>query len=349
MKNMLYFNHINTIGGVETFFYMLAKKYHDWDITVYYKTGDWKQILRLNQYAHVRQYQGEVIECDKAFFNYNTDIIDNVKANEYIEIIHADFVALNKIMNYKPNVHPKIDKYIAVSQIASDSFYELTGIKPEVCYNPLILDTPKKVLHLITASRLTREKGRDRMIKLANALDNAKIPYLWTVFTNDTNVINNPNIVYMKPRLDITDYIADADFLVQLSDTEAYSYSIIESLSLGTPVIVTPLPVLKEMRVDDTNSIIIDFDMQDIPVDKIYKGLPTFEYKSNKDRWDELMAKGKTTKKKEDVKTTVSVKPIKRYFDLQFNKIMTTADGAFEVTQERAETLLSLGLVKIVQ
>jgi glycosyltransferase involved in cell wall biosynthesis len=46
----------------------------------------------------------------------------------------------------------------------------------------------------------------------------------------------------MTPRLDIRDYIADADYLVQLSDTEAWSYSVLESLSLGTPVITTPIP-----------------------------------------------------------------------------------------------------------
>ena len=33
MKNAFYFQHINTIGGVETFFYELAKKYYPklWD------------------------------------------------------------------------------------------------------------------------------------------------------------------------------------------------------------------------------------------------------------------------------------------------------------------------------
>ena len=49
-------------------------------------------------------------------------------------------------------------------------------------------------------------------------MDREKIPYIWTIFTNDKEVINHPNVCYMSPRLDISDYIADADYLVQLSD-----------------------------------------------------------------------------------------------------------------------------------
>jgi hypothetical protein len=43
----------------------------------------------------------------------------------------------------------------------------------------------------------------------------------------------------MQPELNIRNYIADADYTVQLSDTEAYCYTMIESLLLKTPVIVT--------------------------------------------------------------------------------------------------------------
>ena len=60
------------------------------------------------------------------------------------------------------------------------------------------------------------------MCQLANALDNSDIPYQWTIFTNDTNEerikqLDSPNVMYMPIRLDITPYIADADYLVQLS------------------------------------------------------------------------------------------------------------------------------------
>lgn len=350
MKNIFYFRHINEIGGVETMFYMLAKKYHDRDMTIFFTSGDPKQIARLRKYVRVRQhFKGEKIKCEKAFFNYNLDIIDDVEADEYVQVIHCDFKQYAKI-GVKPNINPKINKYIAVSHTAANAFEEITGIKPEVCYNPLLTEKPKKILHLITASRLTMEKGKDRMIKLADQLDAAGIPYIWTVFTNDTNAIRNPNVIFMKPRIDgITDFIADADYLVQLSDTEGYSYSIIESLSVGTPVIVTDLPVLTEMKVENgVNGFILPFDMNDIPIEKIYEGLQPFVYEANKDRWDKIMAKGKSTYKAEQ-KEKVTIKPVKKYFDLQMNRLVEASEQPFQVTRERAETLIALGVVKIIE
>lgn len=70
------------------------------------------------------------------------------------------------------------------------------------------------------------------MIFLSKLLDRENIPYIWYIFTDSGAVINNPNIIYMQPRLDIIDYIANADYLVQLSDCEAYCYSVVESLTV---------------------------------------------------------------------------------------------------------------------
>jgi glycosyltransferase involved in cell wall biosynthesis len=65
-------------------------------------------------------------------------------------------------------------------------------------------------------------------------------------------------------KLNIIDDIAQADFLIQLSDNEGYCYSIVEALNLGIPVVVTPIPVFKEIGLDDTNSITLDFDCSNV-------------------------------------------------------------------------------------
>jgi glycosyltransferase involved in cell wall biosynthesis len=65
-------------------------------------------------------------------------------------------------------------------------------------------------------------------------------------------------------KLNIVDEIAKADFLIQLSDNEGYCYSIVEALNLGVPVVVTPIPVFKEIGLDDTNSITLDFDCSNV-------------------------------------------------------------------------------------
>ena len=66
MKNVFYFHHLNVIGGVENMFYELAKKYQNWDITIYYGSGNIEQINRLKKFVQVKKYQtGEIIECEQ--------------------------------------------------------------------------------------------------------------------------------------------------------------------------------------------------------------------------------------------------------------------------------------------
>lgn len=330
--------------GIESFFYYLAKKYKDWDITVYYKIGDPKQIKRLKKYVRVKKYNGEKIICDKMFFNFNLEIIDNVEAKEYIQIAHGDY----KSMGIRPNTHPKITKQLGVSQLVCDTYKEVTGMKTELVYNPIELEKPKKVLNLISATRLTKEKGKERMIMLANMLDNAKIPYIWTIFTDDVKVIDNPNIAYMKPRLDIIDYIANADYLVQLSDNEGYCYSVVESLCVGTPVIVTKCPVFEELGViNGKNGFVIDFDMSNVDIEKIYKSVFKFEYKPKESNWDKFLEKGKSTYE-EEKKMKFKVKALINFDDLEEGKHRKIGDK-FECSKIRCDYLLEHKAIEVLE
>lgn len=337
MKNVFYFSNIKAIGGIETFFYQLARQYQKEDIVIYYKKGDPLQVERLNKYICTRQYQGETIKCERAFFCFNLEIIDKVQAKEYIQIIHGDYKALKIAL---PSSSPKITKYLGVSQVVCDTYKELTGKELELCYNPTFVPKPRKVLNLISATRLSKEKGKDRIVKLAELLDAANIPYIWTIFTDDKKVIDNPNIVYMKTRLDITDYIANADYLVQLSDSEGYCFSVIESLMLSTPVIVTDCPVYKELGLNEKNSFILDFDLQNVPIDKIYEGLPSFKYTPQKDSWDKYILKRN--------KDSVKVKTIKKYKDMELNRVNFPSEAPFYVRQDRAEELVAANVCEIV-
>lgn len=293
--NILYFDNINSVGGVESYFYYLAKKYNDYDITIVYSQGDEKQIRRLRELVRVKKFDGKRIKCKRAFFNYSKQIIDYIDAEEYIEVIH--YVPKE---HDKPIPHPKITRYLGVSQLVCDEFTRLTGKKCELAYNPVEIDKPKKVLKLISATRLTMEKGKKRMIKLAEALDKAKIPYIWLIFTNDTKAIDNPNIIYMKPTLNIVDYIVLSDYLVQLSDEESFSISINESLKLGVPIISTDLPILKELGIKNKeHGYILPFDMNNIPIQDIYNKIPKVKYNPPKDQWDKYLIHTKSTYKKE--------------------------------------------------
>ena len=339
-ENVFYFNHLNSIGGVEQFLYYLSKVYNNF--VVYYKSpdSDVHQISRLGDRVEIHKWNGERIKCKRIFLNYNPDIIDYVDAEEYIQIIHMNYKSQGRV----PRIHPKITKWCGVSKIACQEFEELTGKKCELLYNLVALDTPKKVLKLVSATRLTSEKGKNEMIMLGNVLNNFGIPYLWLVFTNDYNVIQNPNIVYMEPRLDITSFIKDADYLVQLSSSESFCFSVVEALMLGTGCIVRNLPIWEEIGLKDReNSFILNFDMSEIPVEEIYKGLKEFKYTPPKSDWGKYL----DDNGKYDPNKLVSVKCKKSYTDLEKNDFVTK-DTEYEVTEKRKNYLTDLNLVDII-
>ncbi len=338
--NVFYIPHFNIIGGIETYAYELAKKYHDKDITFVYSdnTSDRKQLSRIRKYCRVIKQpfdSKEKIKCKRLFVMYRCKI-DLFEADEVIQIIHADY----KAQKLTPNLDERIKEHYAVSEAVAKSYEEISGVKVGTCYNPLTIEKPKKILRLISATRLTKEKGKDRMIKLADELDKAGIPYQWLVFTNDSLPIPNENVIYMKPRLDIRDYIANSDYLVQLSDTEAFSYSVLESLCLGTPVIVTKIPSFIEMGVENgKNGYILDFNMQDIQIHQIYKNIPKFTFKPPKDIYDKLIIKEPSTYNGEEM---VQCRALKSYTDVELGKHIVKGHLLpCKITKQRAEELIN--------
>ena len=261
-----------------------------------------------------------------------------------MQIIHTD-----KKYNGKPiKLNSKIDRYIGVSKIVCKHFEELTGVKCELCYNPIFIEKPKKVLKLISATRLTAEKGKNRMIQFASGLEQAGIPYQWLIFTNDTTAIDNPNIVYKQPKMDIIDYIANADYLVQLSDQgEGYGYAPAEALSVGTPVIVTPCDSFLEIGVkNNENGFVVDFDMQNINYIDIYKKSLKFDFKAKEDNYKNILVKSKNTYK-EDLEKIVKIKVLDKFITKE-GKTVKLGD-IIEVNKVRAENLVERKLGEILE
>lgn len=347
ISNVYWVGNLNVIGGVETAIYELAKMFQDYDFVVYYNSIPSSQLKRLKQYVKCIKYKGELIKCKKFFCNYDISIIDNVEAKEYIEIVHCVF----KHNVLKPHTHEKITKYYAVGKEACDSFKEITGKECEVLHNPLQVDKPRKVLKLISATRLASDKGKlvQRMQRLVNELEIANIPYIWNIFTNGEHLIKGKGVVYLEPRIEIRDYIADADYLVQLSDTEAFCYSVLESLYLNTPVIVTPIPCFEEMGVKQgINSYILDFDMNNIPIYDIYKNIPKFSYQPLKNEWYDIIEKKKGNYK-EELQMKFKVKALINFNDLEENKERIANKSEWICSKERAEFLLEHKAIEIIE
>lgn len=344
LGNVFFLHHINQIGGVETFLYQIALKYgKTHDITIMYQTGDGEQVKRYSSLVRVLRWDGKSrFKCMKLFIGYATDICRFCEADEIYQIIHCDYQA----QQIKKPEAPEGTKYLAVCESIIPRNREWLKIEPELCYNPIMIPEERKILRLVSATRLTREKGKERMEALCDILHKADIPFIWTIFTDDVVKIQDNSVVYAPPRLDIIPFIRDADYLVQLSNTEAYSYSILEALCVGTPVIVTPLPLVKDMRIENgVNGWILPFDMTEVPVDKIYKGLSKFSYTPNEDRYGELLAEVRPDydREKEQI---VTVKHLQTYLDLELNQ-MCYAGDKHETKLPRARMLAFGGLVEI--
>ena len=346
INNIYWVGNLNVIGGVETFMFELAKQFQDYDFVIYYNNIPKNQLDRLQKYVRCVKYKGEKLKCRKFFCNYDISIIDNVEAEEYIEIIHCVF----KYNKLKPHAHDKITKYYAVGKEACESFKEITGKKCEVLHNILNIDKPNKILKLISATRIASDKGKivERMQKLVNEIEANDIPYQWLIFTNGQHLVNGKGIIYCQPNLDIRDFIAECDYLVQLSDTEAFCYSVLESLYLNTPVIVTPIPCFDEMGIQNReNGYILDFDMKEIPIFDIYNKIPKFNYQPLKNEWEDMIIKVKGNYK-EEKKMRFKVKALINFNDLEENKKRVVGEK-FECSKVRCDYLLEHKAIEIVE
>ena len=349
-SNIIYLNYINEIGGVETFVYEMVKKYKDLDIAVVYKQGNNKQLERLKKYCRCYKHNGEKIECDVAIINYDISIIDfiNEKAKIY-QVVHGDYE--NRAYTIEPPTHERIYKYITITNYLFDSFKKITKKENVIMsYNPLTLEDNKKLV-LFSATRLSPIKGKSRMIRLANELDRQGIDYIWYIFTNDEKAIPNENVIYMKPRLDVSYWLKQADYLVQLSDTEACSYSINEALYRNIPVIVTPLPYLKEIGVENgKNAYILEFDCSNIEdVVKNIQNIPKFEFKKLEDKYKDLLKESKSHYE-EDKKMKVKVKCVLKggYDDIKLKRHINENEE-YIVDFERANYLKDNNAVEILE
>ncbi len=346
-SNILYIKDITALGGVETWAYEIAKKYHDLDLAVVVKTIDFHQLQRLSKLAPVYRHTNQRIECDVAVINYDTSIIPYIDAKIGIyQTIHGDYE--NPAYHWASPTSPKIKEYICITDYLMDSVKRITGNKNlRLSYNPLTPDKVDKPLILLSATRLSPIKGLDRMKKLAKALDETGVNYVWFVFTNSRDRIDSHNVIYLENTLDTAKWYELADYVVQLSDTEACSYTIAEALFRNKPVIVTPLPYLEEIGVKDgKNAYVMEFDCSNI--DDIVKKIvdvPKFNFK----RWEDDYGNIFTDKKKVDVfGDKVEVVAVKVYYDMELKK-QIMAGTKMKVGTERAYFLAALGIVKITE
>lgn len=311
MKLILYHNNLLKFGGVDTFVYNFVKKMNKYfDILFLYTTADKNNLERIKKYVKTEQYNKDkkyicdICICASAWGQYPDSVI--AKSGRYIQMVHADYERAKEVGFYY-NKWQKTTEHVGVSDYVCKVFKQLYP-KENITRIYNILDEvqeTKPILKLISATRVSKEKGYERMLKLAQELKKANIRFRWTIFT-DLNLYNQKpfdleEIVYMKPSHDFFDYIKESDYGVQLSDTEGYSYFINECLEYGTPVICTDFPSVYESVENGKNGYILDMNLSNLDINKIVNNIPNnfvYKEKCKENDWIELLNKNEERKKK---------------------------------------------------
>ena len=342
---VLYCEYANKVGGISTFIYNFCKEMRQYyDIIFVYEKMDIMQLSRLIQVVPVRKWSKDLsIVCDYLIVNRITDKLkDNIIYKKSIQVIHC----CNQV---KLSIPEGRDILINVSQAAKDSWGEAS--EEGIVINNMLRSEARDMLFLVSATRVNAgDKGDNdrRFRKLARMLNEAHIPFIWLNFSDNQLPDPPEGFINMKPTLNVQDYIQKADYLVQLSDEEAYSYAILEALVNDTAVIATPFPSLfEEGFKDGKTGYAVPFDMN-FDVRKLLN-VPKFHFyydnESIIEKWRDLLGKGKKINPK--VEDCVVIKVIRPYRDIELNEELPKG-LELVMRRSRAEHVASLGLIEIV-
>lgn len=304
-----YYFHINTIGGVETaILNLIAKLKEHYNIIVAYSydNSSIDMLLKMSQHAEIVNILHKDIKADIVVYCSLYCQKGRIKAKKELRWVHGCI----DDMEVKLPKEPFIENYIAVGTVCKEQLDKQAHKESVLIYNelnPKIIELSKEPievtrskLNLVTVSRISPEKGFERMLKMSEMLKG--IDYNWVIVGNGYNKAYENTIKKKAPKqwqfVGAKDnpfpYIKNADWLVQLSDYEAFGYVMLESKVLGTPVITTDYTSAFEMINKPDYGMIIKKDLSDFDVNSLFSEKKfNFEYKSNINKWLELFEDGK--------------------------------------------------------
>lgn len=279
---IIWLSDIHFIGGVETVVYSFCQRFSkSYNILVLYVNGQPDQVSRISSVSNIELYdKNRTYQCNvlllESFWNTNPTTITS---NKTYQIIHADLDVLNMKVPTRPNL--KIDGFISVSETSKIGLLKSNNIDSIVLGNFLPdKKEVKKILHLISCTRTSKEKGYNRMLQLVGILRGAKIRFDWKIFGDvefyGCHRLNYPEVIHMPPDLDVMDYIVDADYGVQLSDHESFSCFVHECLQYNVPALVTDISAFKTMITNGVNGYKFNLDMSNVDPEQIYNNIPKF-------------------------------------------------------------------------
>ena len=337
---VLYMSDLYKIGGFMTFLLNFCKEMSDkYDITVVGKRCDNERLKQLLKMVRVDLSGQEIYADSLIMLSFRDELPSNIHAKKIIRMVHACKTSPEWFI-------PKdYNELLFVSDTSKRSF---NGDQKAAVVHNLINVDDKKHLLLISATRFPApDKGiiEDRMRILAKMLNDKGISFTWLNFA-DRPMENPPrNFHNVGVSYNMQGMIQKADYLVQLSDSECWSYSCLEALMLGTAIICTPFPSAYEMGiVDKVNAHIVPFDM-DFDAD-ILLDVPKFDYKYDneaiKKQWIDILGNSKPLHDYVP-EELVEVEILEGFRDMKLQKFWNRGERCMMTKQRADEILAKLG------
>lgn len=332
---VIYRSNLYKIGGFMTFLQNFCKALKDnYDITICGKKCDEERFKQLSKLVRV-DISGQEIYCDTLIqVSIMDELPKNVHPKRVIRMVHT----------CKTSPEWKIPKdyndLIFVSETSKKSFGDT---KAAVIHNMLTLEHKKHLL-LVSATRLPApDKGliEERMRMLANMLNDKGISFTWLNFADGQMPDPPKNFYNVGVSYNMQGMIRKADYLVQLSDSECWSYACLEALMHGTALICTPFPSAFEMGVwDKINAHVVPFDMNFDVTELLEIPRFTFDYDNEaiKQQWIELLGNTKPLHDY-DPESMAQVEVLKDFYDVELLRTLKSGEKR-TMTKQRAQQII---------
>ena len=350
---IIYRKNIPEVGGLGTFIEQFVEQMGDfYDIVVccdtIHRSKYQKYIKKIRVLTNAILSRGsrcdifkniEPIYCDSLIMLSAFDPIPtNIHTEKVVRMCHT----CKTDPSWK--VLQDFDELIWVSKTAMNSF----GVSEGTVIHNMCKEPTQKALILVSATRFPApDKGiiEWRMRKLANMLNDKGLPFIWLNYSDGWLPDPPKNFYNMGVSEDMQSIIMAADYLVQLSDSECWSYSCLEALMAGTALICTPFPSTSEMGIKDgVNAHIVPFDM-DFDVTQLLK-VPSFgfAYDNNaiREEWREILGnKPPRHDYRPDELVEVLIK--QEFLDVELNEYTKPGQRRMVTKERAAEMMANLG------
>lgn len=356
-KLLIYHHYLAEAGGCETFIYNFCTMLRNWyNILVVYDDGHPNQIGRIKSLVNVEKkvpnkiYEGDIVIQNSMWCMFDKGMI----APRVIGMVHTDYTNID-IMTKESFKY--VTEFVGCGDNASEKFTAKYGIPCKSIKNLLGELVPvSKRIELVSAGRLSADKGWNRMLEMMRMMKQAGIFFHWTIITDSKVNCDYEEVTILKPRYNIWNYLYNADYGVLLSDKEGYPYFVLECMQYGTPVIGTDTSGISDIIENNKNGYLVPLDMKfDINIIKKIPKVENFTNGVTEETWKDYLGGAVYIEKEkqipfeyDDLGYRRQVKAlVQKWFDEE--KVNANIGDMFFVrSEERLKYLLKYHMVKLI-